>query len=129
EGKDHSNEVVASDKVELSSQARDIQRAREVAQSAPEVRADKVEAARRALQSGKLNLKGQDLAEKILQDTLPSREQERLSTVALWDWCGRAEQGELCRGPTHTQEESMSTSAPLLAELDHLLQQEVEAYE
>jgi negative regulator of flagellin synthesis FlgM len=75
EGKDHSNEVVASDKVELSSQARDIQRAREVAQSAPEVRADKVEAARRALQSGKLNLKGQDLAEKILQDTLPSREQ------------------------------------------------------
>jgi len=72
---EHSNEVAASDKVELSSQARDIQRAREVAKSAPEVRADKVEAARRALQSGKLNLKGQDLAEKILQDTLPSREQ------------------------------------------------------
>jgi negative regulator of flagellin synthesis FlgM len=72
---DHSNEAAASDKVELSSQARDIQRAREVAQSAPEVRADKVEAARRALQSGKLNLKGQDLAEKILQDILPSREQ------------------------------------------------------
>jgi flagellar biosynthesis anti-sigma factor FlgM len=72
---DKSNEVAASDKVELSSQARDIQRAREVAQSAPEVRADKVEAARRALQSGKLNLKGQDLAEKLLKDTLPSREQ------------------------------------------------------
>jgi negative regulator of flagellin synthesis FlgM len=72
---DHSNEVAASDKVELSPQARDIQRAREVAQGAPEVRADKVEAARRALQSGKLNLKGQDLAEKLLQDTLPSREQ------------------------------------------------------
>jgi flagellar biosynthesis anti-sigma factor FlgM len=69
---DNSNEVAASDKVELSSQARDIQRAREVAQGAPEVRADKVEAARRALQSGKLNLKGQDLAEKLLKDTLPS---------------------------------------------------------
>ena len=73
---EHSNEVAALDKVELSSQARDIQRAREVAQNAPEVRADKVEAARRALQSGKLNLKGQDLAEKILKDTLlPSRKQ------------------------------------------------------
>src|SRR5215471_1247093 len=72
---DNSSEVAASDKVELSSQARDIQRAREVAQGAPEIRADKVEAARRALQSGKLNLKGQDLAEKLLQDTLPSREQ------------------------------------------------------
>ena len=69
---DKSNEAAASDRVELSSQARDIQRAREVAQDAPEVRADKVEMARRALQSGKLNLKGQDLAEKLLQDSLPS---------------------------------------------------------
>jgi negative regulator of flagellin synthesis FlgM len=72
EGIDNSNEVAASDKVELSSQARDIQRAREVAQGAPEVRADKIEAARRAVQSGNLNLQGQDLAEKLLQDTLPS---------------------------------------------------------
>ena len=69
---DNSNDVAASDKVELSSQARDIQRAREVAQNAPEIRADKVEAARRALQSGKLNLKGKDLAEKLLKDILPS---------------------------------------------------------
>jgi len=69
---ENSNEVAASDKVELSSQARDIQRAREVAHGAPEVRADKVEAARRALQIGNLNLQGQDLAEKLLQDTQPS---------------------------------------------------------
>ena len=71
-----SNEVVASDRVDLSAQARDIQRAREVAQGAPEIRADKVEAARRAVQSGNLNLKGEDLAEKLLQqETLPSGEQ------------------------------------------------------
>ena len=69
---DKSNEAAASDRVDLSSQARDIQRAREVAQGAPEVRADKVEAARRAVQSGNLNLKGEDLAEKLLQDTRPS---------------------------------------------------------
>ena len=68
---EHNKDVTASDKVELSSQARDIQRAREVAQGAPEVRTDKVEAARRALQSGKLNLKGQDLTEKILKDNRP----------------------------------------------------------
>jgi negative regulator of flagellin synthesis FlgM len=72
ENVDNSNEVATSDKVELSSQARDIKRAREVAQGAPEVRADKVEAARRALQSGDLNLNGQDLADKLLQDALPS---------------------------------------------------------
>jgi len=64
----NSNEMAAADKVELSSQARDIQRVREVAQDAPEVRMDKVEAARRALQSGNLNLNGQDLAEKLLKD-------------------------------------------------------------
>jgi negative regulator of flagellin synthesis FlgM len=68
---DHSNEVTPADRVELSPQARDIQRAREVAQGAPEVRADKVEAARRAVQSGNLNLKGEDLAEKLLEDPLP----------------------------------------------------------
>ena len=67
-----SSEVPPSDTVELSAQARDIQRAREVAQGAPEVREDKVEAARRAVQSGNLNLKGEDLADKLLQDTLPS---------------------------------------------------------
>jgi len=73
---ENSNEVAASDRVDLSSQARDIQRAREVAQGAPEIRADKVEAARRAVQSGNLNLKGEDLAEKLLQqETLPSGEQ------------------------------------------------------
>jgi negative regulator of flagellin synthesis FlgM len=69
---ENSSEVAASDKVELSSQARDIQRVRQVAQSAPEIREDKVEAARRAVQSGNLNLQGQDLAEKLLKDSLPS---------------------------------------------------------
>ena len=68
---DNGNEVVTSDRVELSSQARDIQRAGEVAQNAPEVRTDKVEAARLALQSGNLNLNGADLADKLLQDALP----------------------------------------------------------
>jgi negative regulator of flagellin synthesis FlgM len=65
---DSRDEAAASEQVELSSQARDIQRAREVAQDAPDVRMDKVEAARRALQSGNLNLNGQDLAEKLLKD-------------------------------------------------------------
>lgn len=65
---DTRNEAAASDQLELSSQARDIQRTREVAQDAPEIRMDKVEAARRALRSGTLNLNGRDLAEKLLKD-------------------------------------------------------------
>jgi len=78
EDAEHSNQVTASDnldKVELSPEARDIQRAREVAQGAPGVREDKVAAARRALQSGKLNLKGQELAEKMLKEISPQLEQ------------------------------------------------------
>ena len=71
ESVDNSSEVGPSDRVELSSQARDIQRAREVAQGAPEIRADKIEAAQHALQSGSLNLNGQDLADKLLQDVFP----------------------------------------------------------
>ena len=65
--KDVDTGMAASDQGELSSQARDIQRAREVVQDAPEVRMDRVEAARRALQSGNLNLNGRDLAEKLLK--------------------------------------------------------------
>jgi flagellar biosynthesis anti-sigma factor FlgM len=72
EGIDNRNAVAASARVGLSSRARDIQQAREVAQEAPEVRAEKVEAARRAVHRGSLTLQGQALAEKLLQDILRS---------------------------------------------------------
>lgn len=54
------------------------QRARHLAQHAAEVRADKVEAARRALQQGTLPLSGEDLAAALLRhlranDTAPRR--------------------------------------------------------
>src|SRR5215831_5960130 len=68
EGLDNRNAVAAADRVGLSSRVRDMQQA----QDAPEVRAEKVEAARRAVYSGSLNLKGQVLAEKLLQDILLS---------------------------------------------------------
>jgi negative regulator of flagellin synthesis FlgM len=69
EGKD-SAEGVSADRVELSSRAQDIQRARDIAQQAPEVREDRIAAAKRALESGELKLSGADLAEKLLQDRL-----------------------------------------------------------
>ena len=69
---DQRNAVAASERVGLSSRARALQRAREVAQAAPEVRAEKVEAARRAMHRGSLTLQGQALAEKLLQDMLLS---------------------------------------------------------
>jgi flagellar biosynthesis anti-sigma factor FlgM len=60
--------VAVAARVELSSRARELQGARTVAQEAPEIRAEKVEAARRAVHRGSLTLQGQALAEKLLQD-------------------------------------------------------------
>ena len=50
-----------------SSQTHDTHYARVVAQTAPEVRVARVEAARRALQEGTLTLDGQALADTLLQ--------------------------------------------------------------
>ena len=69
---DQRNAVAASERVGLSARAGALQRAREVAQAAPEIRAEKVEAARRAVHRGRLSLQGQALAEKLLQDMLRS---------------------------------------------------------
>ena len=69
---DSSNEVLSADRVELSAQARYIQRVREVAQEAPEIRANRVEEAQRAVQNDTLNLNSQVLADRIVQNTLPS---------------------------------------------------------
>jgi flagellar biosynthesis anti-sigma factor FlgM len=68
EGRDRRHAVAVAARVELSSRARELQGARTVAQEAPEIRAEKVEAARRAVHRGSLTLQGQALAEKLLQD-------------------------------------------------------------
>lgn len=49
---------------------RDIQRARQVVEETPEIREERVAAAKCALQAGKLNLRGEELAEKLLCDPL-----------------------------------------------------------
>lgn len=69
-GVERSSGASAADKVELSVQARDLQRAQELAQEAPEVREERVEEARRALQNGTLTLSGRALAESILNEHL-----------------------------------------------------------
>jgi flagellar biosynthesis anti-sigma factor FlgM len=55
------------DKDKSSQRERVIQRALEIVQEAPDVREDRVQAARRALANGTLPLDGATLAEKLLQ--------------------------------------------------------------
>jgi len=49
---------------------RDIQRAKQIIEETPEIREERVAAAKRALQAGTLNLRGEELAEKLLHDPL-----------------------------------------------------------
>jgi anti-sigma28 factor (negative regulator of flagellin synthesis) len=55
---------------------RDIQRAKQVIEETPEIREERVAAAKRALQAGTLNLHGEELAEKLLHDPLHTPELE-----------------------------------------------------
>ena len=48
----------------------DFERIKKVVAQATDLRQERIEAAKRALKEGKLNLKGSDLAEKILADPL-----------------------------------------------------------
>jgi anti-sigma28 factor (negative regulator of flagellin synthesis) len=49
---------------------RDIQRAKQLVEEAPEIREERVAAAKRALRTGTLNLEGTELAEKMLSESL-----------------------------------------------------------
>lgn len=49
---------------------KDFERVKKVVEKATDIREARVEAAKLALKQGKLNLKGNDLAEKILADPL-----------------------------------------------------------
>jgi flagellar biosynthesis anti-sigma factor FlgM len=54
----------------VSSRARHIQQLRKIVDEAPEIRADRVAAVKQALQAGGLELRGEELAEKLLRDLL-----------------------------------------------------------
>lgn len=52
------------------SREQEMQRVRQVVEEAPDIREDRIAAARQALKQGKLNLRGADLAERLLRDEL-----------------------------------------------------------
>jgi flagellar biosynthesis anti-sigma factor FlgM len=62
--------VADADKVELSSRARDVHRIQRILSETPEIREVRVAEARYAVQTGTLDLSGQNLADKVLLDLL-----------------------------------------------------------
>ncbi len=59
-----------SDSVELSVQGLQIQRLQDLICAAPDVRTEKVEAVKNAIQAGTYNVKGEQIAEKIIAGRL-----------------------------------------------------------
>ena len=60
-------DVVIQDRVEISPDAQDIERAREYAQTLPEVRADKVASLKEQIASGAYHVDSRDIADRMLQ--------------------------------------------------------------
>jgi anti-sigma28 factor (negative regulator of flagellin synthesis) len=69
-GRGEDAEAAGMDPKARSSRDQDIQRAKQIVERTPEIRMDRVAAVKRALLAGTLNLRGVDLAEKLLQDIL-----------------------------------------------------------
>lgn len=65
-----SSEPVKSDKVNLSREAKEIAKINEILAQTPEVRVDKVAQLKAAIQQGTYEVKGDQIAEKMLQSHL-----------------------------------------------------------
>jgi len=68
--KEQQQEAPPEDKVELSSRAKDLQRAVEIVRATPEVRADKVAALKEKVDSGTYEVDSKQVASKMIVDSL-----------------------------------------------------------
>ena len=71
QGENSLNDVsMGEEKVELSSRAKDIQRIKNAVANVPEVRAEKVSRLKRSIEEGTYNVKGEEVARKIVKESL-----------------------------------------------------------
>ncbi len=64
------NEKIAEEKVELSRKANDLNRIREILRKTPDIREGKIAILREKIASGKYNVSGQEIADKMLREHL-----------------------------------------------------------
>ncbi len=62
--------VIPEEKVSLSSTARDIQQAEKAIEELPDIRAQKVQKLKEQIETGKYNINGEKIAEKMLSESL-----------------------------------------------------------
>jgi negative regulator of flagellin synthesis FlgM len=64
------NDTPLEEKVQLSPRAKDVQKVREILNSVPEVREDKVASLKEKVDAGTYNVQGEKVAEKMLLESL-----------------------------------------------------------
>ncbi len=69
------NAVSAEDRVDLSSESRDMQKINQVLAATPDVRTEKVDALRKLVESGQYDVKSDSVAGKMIQDFLSEMNQ------------------------------------------------------
>ncbi len=62
--------AVASDKVEISSSSRDVQKMQEILAQTPEMRMEMIESLKREIDAGTYKVDSRDIADKMLDDLL-----------------------------------------------------------
>lgn len=68
--KNHKNERLSEERVELSKKAIDLNKIRGVIQKTPDVREEKVNLLREKIASGNYNISGQEITDKMLKEFL-----------------------------------------------------------
>ena len=64
------NEASSSTQMSISARAQDIQKAKELAKKAPDVREDRVAALQKAIDNGSYNVSAKDIADKMVDEEL-----------------------------------------------------------
>ncbi|MBI5682876.1 MAG: flagellar biosynthesis anti-sigma factor FlgM [Deltaproteobacteria bacterium] len=59
-----------ADKVELSQRSKEIRKAREVVEASPDIRAEKVDSIKKAVENNAYNIKGEEIARSIIKRSL-----------------------------------------------------------
>ena len=70
EGTTGSSGPLASDKVELSSSSRDVQKMKEILAQTPEMRMEMIESLKQQIDAGTYHVDARDIADKMMEDLL-----------------------------------------------------------
>jgi negative regulator of flagellin synthesis FlgM len=66
----------AGDKVEISSQSRDLQKIHDILAQTPDVRSEKVAALKKAIEEGRYQVSAENIAQKMIQEILVESSRE-----------------------------------------------------